>query len=412
LLQECVRIIIKNLNWGDPSGWVYKDFEMLSDMIFEHSGIRMSARTLRRIVGHEKAGSTSNPQLETKNALAVFAGYKNWKDFVEKHAENAVVNDKKTRYKITLLQVLILVAVVLIAVGGYYIFTRLQNSSRLEIDKIIFRADKVSGYAPMNVTFTYDITNVKDDLTINYGVHSENEKLEENNNNALYSYKVPGKYHVRVFSGEKMIADQHILVMSKDWKALVVDTKNYYPVKIDSSDNLTVFQQSLDKISHVVDMSELWFKYIYFYPFDFELDNMHLMIRMCCYEPDPNPCPDLLFRLFGENTASANGDLIQVHFVPDGCQKYLSLKFSERIENGGNNDLSVFQRDISQWHTYGVKTKDGVAAIYFENELLDTFHYHNLLGKFQGMQLKMKYQGSVDYVKVLVEDSVVYFRDF
>ncbi|MEJ0056155.1 MAG: hypothetical protein WDN75_11100 [Bacteroidota bacterium] len=43
-----------HLGWGSSSEWTHQDFDTLSEMIFEKTGVRLSASTLKRVWGKSK----------------------------------------------------------------------------------------------------------------------------------------------------------------------------------------------------------------------------------------------------------------------------------------------------------------------------------------------------------------------
>src|ERR1700761_4680811 len=79
-LEQCKRLIEASLGWGDPVSWTNEDFDTLSDRIAEKTSVRLSMSTLKRIWG--KVKYDSSPTMATLNALARFAGFDGWRDFL------------------------------------------------------------------------------------------------------------------------------------------------------------------------------------------------------------------------------------------------------------------------------------------------------------------------------------------
>lgn len=74
-LDECKKRVEEKLNWADSSEWKQRDFQNLSELIFESTGVLLSLSTLKRLW---KNNTDSIPHPGTLNALAQFLGYKNW----------------------------------------------------------------------------------------------------------------------------------------------------------------------------------------------------------------------------------------------------------------------------------------------------------------------------------------------
>ncbi len=67
------------LAWGEGSTWTNKDFQELSERIFDHTRQQLSVTTLKRVWG--RAERVANPSGATLDILAEFAGYGSWRAF-------------------------------------------------------------------------------------------------------------------------------------------------------------------------------------------------------------------------------------------------------------------------------------------------------------------------------------------
>ena len=75
LLDSCKTAIEEKLGWGEVRSWKQRDYECLSKLIQEQTGISLSLSTLRRIW---KPNYAATPHPSTLEALARFAGYESW----------------------------------------------------------------------------------------------------------------------------------------------------------------------------------------------------------------------------------------------------------------------------------------------------------------------------------------------
>ena len=408
----CCAKIVEKLKWKDSNDWLYSDFESLSELIYNQTKVRINARTLRRLFRKEKSVVVLNPQINTKNALAQFLGYKDWADFILMSIPNT--EDTKRKVSSFTFSSWLWVTFIGILALGVLLFLLFQHDKEQTYDykNTIFKADKTVGNYPLSVKFTYHVDNIQDNLYFSQALNSKKIKLNPADTQIIYSYKVPGMRTAQLFHNDKELAQQKILVTSDDWQALLIDRFNYYPVAIDTVDYLSVSEISFQKLSHVVNVAECWIKFIYFHEFDVETDEMYFETRLKDADNGLNPCPEISIRLYGDQTRSAHQDLFQLHFVPEGCSNYLFLNFSNVQFKGSSHDLFAYERDITNWQTYGLRTSDGIAYVYFNHQLIDSIHYDYSLGKLIGMDLKMKYDGFVDYVILKEGDSLIYQRDF
>ena len=81
-ILRCIALIEQKVDWGKTQDWVDYDFKNLSDQIFESTKVSISIRTLKRIIRQvPDAEGYYEPQMATKNALALYLGFRTWADF-------------------------------------------------------------------------------------------------------------------------------------------------------------------------------------------------------------------------------------------------------------------------------------------------------------------------------------------
>lgn len=90
-LEKCRQLIEASLHWGDAAAWTNEDFDNLSERIFDRTAVRLSVSTLKRIWG--KVRYESSPTTATLNALARFAGFAGWREFLQQHAERTAAGN-------------------------------------------------------------------------------------------------------------------------------------------------------------------------------------------------------------------------------------------------------------------------------------------------------------------------------
>ena len=67
------------LDSGKVEHWSTRNFEVLSDQIFERTSIRLSVSTLKRFMG--KIAYDGKPAPATLDAIAAFVGYQNYSEY-------------------------------------------------------------------------------------------------------------------------------------------------------------------------------------------------------------------------------------------------------------------------------------------------------------------------------------------
>src|SRR5215211_6988536 len=85
-IKTLLQQIEQKLDWGSSNSWLTKDFENLSQRIFDETGVSLSVSTLRRIWG--KVAYTHLPSGTTLDTLAKFAGFEGWRTFTKQHSSS------------------------------------------------------------------------------------------------------------------------------------------------------------------------------------------------------------------------------------------------------------------------------------------------------------------------------------
>src|SRR5277367_5431421 len=78
-LKQLLLIIERQLDWGEPSEWQSRDFEILNELILEKTKVSLSESTLRRIWGRVEYNHL--PSTTTLDTLSKFAGFESWRAF-------------------------------------------------------------------------------------------------------------------------------------------------------------------------------------------------------------------------------------------------------------------------------------------------------------------------------------------
>ena len=78
-IKACLKAIEDRLNCGDAAQWSNADFEKLSSLIADATGVQLSVSTLKRVWG--KVAYSHAPSHTTLNTLAMYLGYADWRTF-------------------------------------------------------------------------------------------------------------------------------------------------------------------------------------------------------------------------------------------------------------------------------------------------------------------------------------------
>ena len=245
-LKECIG---NHLSWGNHENWSNKDFEDLSEKIFEKTNVQLSAVTLKRIWGKLKYDSA--PTINTLNTLAQFVGFETWRDFRNQSKENSLHGsadlpsqneilettknqflNKKIKYGA--------IAALLIILGVLFLSFITGKSAKIlkpSPDDFAFSIKKViTTGVPNSVIFDYDAS--KSPVDSIYIQQSWNKDLStlvpktQNQHTSIYYY--PGYFKAKLVVGDQIMKEHDLFIQSDGWIPFV--EQKPVPIYLDNKD--------------------------------------------------------------------------------------------------------------------------------------------------------------------------------
>jgi hypothetical protein len=416
-LKKCLELIEDKLGWGDSREWTNGQYGMLSEMIEGVSGILISISTLKRVFGKAKTNSFYNPQLATKNALAIFLGFRNWEDFFINHQNVAFsveekdieVVEAKSAHETNRWKRAFFVSIFIsIGVLGYFV---IKKYSLQEDYKPRIAGRYTYGKAPLTTAFYYDISKLKGD---NYYLEIDPRKipLSKGLNYTSVKFTDPGYFKVKLMSEGEELSVINVHALSDGWYCqlgspsfndnyVVANTNILADGKLFISPAL-IAQQGADTTQ------EYWVKYRNIKDFNCEADNCTLEAKIQNSKLSGGPsCYDAELEIVAEN------DFSIFRFVEEGCSRWAYAEISEVILDGNFNNLEAITTDLSSPKIVKLELKNKVGTIYFDDKPVYKLSYRKPLGKLKGIGFTFKGSGRVDDVRLLNgSGKTVYFEDF
>lgn len=84
-LQDCLDYVAARASRHSVADWTDGNFIELSEDIQKETGILIHRNTLKRLFGKVQAGTENRPQKDTRNALARYAGFEDWTQFISQN---------------------------------------------------------------------------------------------------------------------------------------------------------------------------------------------------------------------------------------------------------------------------------------------------------------------------------------
>ena len=412
---ELLKQIIENeVAWGDSQEWTHQDFEQLSERIWQKTQTKLSATTLKRLWG--KVNYQSRPTTNTLNALAQFAGYEHWRDFVgsESYISRTTERDlPKQKVKSTAisrkLAVLLLIPVLVLVVLG---FNRWVNRP-LEVDtsKVAFSSEPVTKGVPNTVIFYYDVSKLPyDQVEIQQSWDSRlRQTVDKENQVFTTTYYYPGYFRAKLLVEEQIVKEHDVYVTSDGWLALIVNEPipHYLDGQIRQNGTLTIAPEKLQKLGFLSDESVPELSYYNVQNFgDLSSSNFTLETAIKSdYNLGEAICQESQISII------CSEGRIAIPWVVPGCVGTVGFAASEIYLNGQTSDLSAFGCDLSQWQHIRLQVEQQQLSVYLNDSLIFQTSFQQDAGKVAGLRYRFRGTGSVDYVRLLDERQEVVFQD-
>jgi hypothetical protein len=414
-LDLCIRDIEKLLKWGPKEEWTNHNFKQLSDRIADASGITLSISSIRRIFGQDKSYKEKfNPQLETKNALAMLLEYENWASFKQSKITIAFYRTKgfKKALRYGVMALLIVAVGFLLYRSGLF---SLKNHSTTK-EKIVFNGKDLTGTTPHTVIINYDISMVKDSLFIDFGESdTETIYLPPNEHTITYTYGFPEYYKIVLKTRDgKWLKYIPCHIITKSWQRSIRGKgfkTFYHPVKeTDSLNRLFMSPAFLSERTkqEASRTREIWVDYRYIHPFDIDGDNFRFH---CIIKNDPREggisCFNSSIHFLG-----AQGH-IEVTLIGKGCARWAEVEAGEQVINGKFHDLTALTLDLSDWRKISIHNNNKNISLLVEDSLVYTLVYKKEIGLIKGLGFSFRGSGSVDQLELKeIGSEKIYSEDF
>ena len=426
-IEECRRLIEEKFHFvhgpsQDKNGngsLRQRDLEYLADTIEEHSGVKLSLSTLKRLW---KKDFDQTPHPSTLDALVSILGYNSWQDFKLNHEplyENAIVPPGRRAKRVfspwTILPIVIAAAVIMWLIA-------FRSGKEAKIKPIIrgpitFTGNKtVSQGVPNTVIFNYDLSNVEADSFFFQQSWNNMEKVRIDPNGHSYSniYYYPGFHKAKLIANDSILKRFRVHITTDGWLPVIGyrsdgDNRPIYVKKNKSSADGTFHITSEDLVASRVDVSKD-FSLSYFNIREF--DNTHsnhfsIDTRVKCDSSNNTPCPGF------EMVIMCEEHIFFVRMMQKGCERDIAVKMGEVVLNGMSTDLSAFGRDVYQWQNLKVEVVNKKATISIDGKNVYTVDFKNDLGKIVGLAYHFTGTAAIDYVRLRNgEGKMVYGEEF
>lgn len=425
LKEDCKRLIEEKLGWGSSSDWTNRDFDNLSEKIFEVTGVNLSQTTLKRIWGKVKYDSA--PTVTTLNTLAQFLGLEHWREFRQKQTlvhENKGVKDETPPFHTStlphfhtwsLIAGLALVCSILAILSWNYFSSRSPGAKPASrTPNYSFSSKKiVSKGLPNSVVFEYDATASSTDSVYIQQSWDSRLRVRVPRDRHLHSsmYYYPGFFQAKLLAGNQIVKEHPVFIETDGWLSLV--EQNPVPVyfrKEESRQNGKLgLSLSILKKQHIeMGVDAPWVFYANIRDFDsLASDNFSFETSLKNdYAGGSNICQKSEIRIITE------GSMISIPLSAKGCISENNLFCLGKYIEGKNSDLSGFGVDFTKFVKLKLIVKEGKALFFINDKMIYQIPSGiTLNSKIVGLVFRFHGTGSVDWVKLYRGDNEIVYSD-
>lgn len=430
LLDKCKSLIASKLGWEDSGSWTNHDFQTLSSMIQDATGVNLSVATLKRLWG--KVKYDSKPTITTLNTLAMFMGYDNWRGFKQSqsngHAENGMhegvhehfVDDaastlsngkssEKKRWRSGLIGTALCGGIAFLL---YYLLP--AGETPPSVVSYQFSSKKVvSEGIPNSVIFDYDATAAGPNDTI-YIQQSWDTRLrtqvsrEDKQHTSIYY--TPGFFQAKLVVNGEIVKEHNLSITSKGWMALV--KQDPVPVYFNNEDfrktgMLSLPLEKLEEKDIPFQPQVPWTSYYNVRDFgELYTDNFEFRTKIRNdYKESSGICQ------FTQILILTDGDVMAIPLSIKGCVSDLGLYFGGISVDGKKTDLSGLGCELSEWVNVRCEVQNGIGSIFIDDTLAHQSPFP-AADKIVGLIFRFQGTGSIDEVSLSYKGENVFHDKF
>jgi hypothetical protein len=405
LLKELLEKVAKRFGYSDPELWQDGIFGQLSEDIEKETRFIISRNTLKRLFGKIKTSDHYNPQIDTRNALAQYAGYLDWNKFrmeimarqpdisrIEKSStvEVSVSNPKPESLFKKIPKELFWLPGILILIGIVVWFwpKRETDFSRIKIE-----VQNPIDTAPFTLVVKYDIPDDIED-SIYLGVGGSRFLLKKDKKLYVHSLYQPIYSFVYLRTKTKTIRAIAIKAYSRDLECYYENGKNVLLVPHNEflGDGKAGLKRSFFATNNL-DSSEFTTRFVKVKDFKVDGDNF---IFKCRFKVDKSPkiCHNFQFKMFADSGHH------EMEIFNKGCAQYNFVAPAEKYFGGKFENLTGLSVSSGVWHDLEMKVVNKAFTIHMDGKKQFETKYIKTMAQINVLIFQFNGFGQIDYYQL------------
>lgn len=417
-LEVCCRLIGEKTGKPEIASWTNRDYLRLSSLLSHDTDVQISASTLKRLFGKLKTPERYYPQKATRDALARFAGFHDWQNFVNNVPRPVPALPAKEDSEIVEKPLTIVPpkikssrqwylamgsAIISIAAICFWLLSTPTIPEQVLLDGVQLVCTNPEGENPHSASFRLDLPASFNGDAGKFSIHfgdSKNARPIFASQLLTHYYEVPGRYYATLRYDAKPLDTVSVYLKTAGWTATAFmehDTTRVYPIDGDKLfKNRSLKVSTFDLLRSGVDTTHTFFvSFINAQPLDIDGDNFELKSSVFTSEPRPGVrCSQVILELSGEKANHS------VMLIKPGCVSWAYLHFSDISKDGENDDLSALGADLKDGGNIALRIADKRVRLFIRDKLVYEAKYETPIGNIYAVKISFSGIGAVRYLQL------------
>ncbi|MEO9802935.1 MAG: hypothetical protein ABJF04_06795 [Reichenbachiella sp.] len=400
-LDYCKTKIESILNWGSSIQWENQEFEELSQIIFNKTGVNLSHTTLKRVWG--KVKYDNRPSISTLDALAKFLDYPSWSAL--KRAREINKKGEPTRPSLVIRSkkfALIMVLVIMASFSSWYIITSNVAKNPKLAENLKFEAKYSSFGLPNTVIFSFDATELSAKEFVIQQSWDKSKRINVTNDQtkATCVYYYPGYFRSKFVADEVVLKETDVYIETEGWQSTI--NTNPLPVYLSDKDLIK---------TGALRLSENGLKHLgrHYEPVSFHYYKREKNISGDHFNFETSIRYDMANKVsackYAKVVLHFSEGVFLIPFVIPGCVGEANLLVMDNFISGQKNDLSAFGISLDDWQKIAISSLNKHLSIYINDQEIYSAKYQMEPGHLVGISYQFDGAGEVDYLTLSNDDN-------
>ncbi len=397
-LAALLRQIEVSLGWKDASNWPNHLFEELSEAIQSETGTLLSPSTLKRVWG--RVNYNGKPSITTLNALAQFAGHRNWHAYtVDQPAEKQQPTLAPKRMSNL---GIIVVSAAFLTLVFISLFSMIGPAAEKDVSwdqsPVTFSSRPLAEGIPNSVVFDFNLNQCPSDSIFiqQYWDRTKTIKLASDQKQATGIYYYPGYFRAKLLVDGAIIREHDLFIKSDSW----LGTIDYKPIpkyiEHIQADNRIAFPSSVfNEIKLTENPVQASFHLVTSFS-DVSADDFSLSTTIKnTYADKWAVCQQVKIVLLGTKGAMV------VPFSIPGCTSDLNIMVNDVYLSGKEHNLSSLGTDFHTGRKLSLQIHDKALTVLIDDSPVFQQAYTEPVGRLAGIRFRFMGLIEVEELKML-----------